>query len=138
MLEFGGMQSTPLLSSLPCPLCPGMVALDRVLSMSQIVFNIKTVLMLNRIIWNSTVYMNKKDLASNNLQWFIYHKTKLYETKPLFTENLFFVPLSLERRLSTAKSQLIEHNISNNEPPFASSYDQYNITAVFLQELLWH
>ena len=33
MLELWGMQSTPSLSSLPGPLWPGMVALDRVLSM---------------------------------------------------------------------------------------------------------
>ena len=36
MQEFGGMQSTPSLLSLPGPLWPGVVAPDRVLSMSQI------------------------------------------------------------------------------------------------------
>ena len=33
MLELWGMQSTPSLSSLPGPLWPGVVALDRVLRM---------------------------------------------------------------------------------------------------------
>ena len=36
MLELWGMQSTPSLLSLPDPLWPGVVAPDRVLSMSQI------------------------------------------------------------------------------------------------------
>ena len=45
MLELWGMQSTPSLPSLPGPLWPGVVALDRVLSMGQI--DLKFVLMLN-------------------------------------------------------------------------------------------
>ena len=45
MLEIWGMQSTPLLPSLPDPLWPRIVAPDRVLSMSQIEIN--GVLMLN-------------------------------------------------------------------------------------------
>ena len=28
------------------------------------------------------IYMNKPDLALNNLQWLICHKTKLNQTKP--------------------------------------------------------
>ena len=48
MLELWGMQSSPLLPSLPCPLWPRVVALDRVLSMSQI--ELKCVLMLNRTV----------------------------------------------------------------------------------------
>ena len=45
MLEVWGMRSTPLLPLLPGPLWPGVVALDRVLSMGQIELN--SVLMLN-------------------------------------------------------------------------------------------
>ena len=45
MLEFGGMQSTPLLPLLLGPLWPEVVAPDRVLSMGQIELN--CVLMLN-------------------------------------------------------------------------------------------
>ena len=52
---------TPLLSSFPGSLSPGVVAPDRVLSMGQIELN--RVLMLNWI-----VYMDKMDLALNNLQ----------------------------------------------------------------------
>ena len=44
MLEFGGMSSTSLLPSLPCPLEHGVVALDRVISIGQIELN--SVLML--------------------------------------------------------------------------------------------
>ena len=83
MLELLEMQSTPLLPLLPGPLWPGVVALDKVLSMGQIelncvlminwiasngtfcilnwivwnrtVFDIEAVLMLNRIVWNRTV-----------------------------------------------------------------------------------
>ena len=51
MLEFWGMQSTPLLPSLPSPLLPGVVAPDRVLPMGQIELN--CVLILNWIAWNS-------------------------------------------------------------------------------------
>ena len=39
MLELWGMRSIPLLLSLPGPLWPGVVAPDRVLSMSQIELN---------------------------------------------------------------------------------------------------
>ena len=39
MLEFGGMQSTHLLPSLPGPLWSGWVTPDRVLSMGQIYLN---------------------------------------------------------------------------------------------------
>ena len=46
-----------LLSSLPGPSRSGVVAPDRVLSMGQIEIN--CVLMLNWIIWNGSVYMNK-------------------------------------------------------------------------------
>ena len=45
MLELWGMQSTLLLTSLPSPLWPSVVALDRVLSIGQIGLN--CVLMLN-------------------------------------------------------------------------------------------
>ena len=53
MLSFGGMQSNPLLLSLPGPLWPGMKAPDRVLSMGQIDLN--SVLMLNWFLWNRIV-----------------------------------------------------------------------------------
>ena len=45
MLELSGMRRTPSLLLLPGPLWPGMVALDRVLSMGQIGRN--GILMLN-------------------------------------------------------------------------------------------
>ena len=48
MLELWGMQSTPLLPSLPGPLWPRVVILDIVLSMCQIELN--GVLMLNWIV----------------------------------------------------------------------------------------
>ena len=53
MLEPMEMGSTPSLPSLPGPLRPGLVALDRVLSMGQIELN--CVLMLSWIVWNNTV-----------------------------------------------------------------------------------
>ena len=57
MLELWRMQTTPLLPSLPGPLWPGVVASDRVQSMSPIEQN--SVLMLDWIVWNRTVYMYK-------------------------------------------------------------------------------
>ena len=36
----------------------------------------KTALMLNLIVWNRTVLCIKMDLALNNLQWLICHKTQ--------------------------------------------------------------
>ena len=45
MLDLWGMQNNTSLPSLPGPLCPGVVAPDRVLSMGQI--ELKFVLMLN-------------------------------------------------------------------------------------------
>ena len=47
MLELWEMQSTPTLLSLPGPLWPGMVALDRVLSMGQIELKLRTYVKLN-------------------------------------------------------------------------------------------
>ena len=61
MLELCGMWSTPTLPSLPGPLWLGVVAPDRVLSMSQTELN--CVLKLNWIVWNRTIYMHKMDLA---------------------------------------------------------------------------
>ena len=57
MLELWGMQSTPSLPSLPDLLRPEVIAPDRFLSCVQIEIN--CVLMLNWIVWNRTVYMNK-------------------------------------------------------------------------------
>ena len=57
MLELWGIQSMPSLPSLPSPLWSKVVALDRVLSMGQI--ELKSLLMLNWIVWNRTVYKYK-------------------------------------------------------------------------------
>ena len=55
MQIFGGMQSTTLLLSLPGPLWPRVEALDRVPSIGQLeVLDIKTVLILNWIVLNTT------------------------------------------------------------------------------------
>ena len=61
MLEFWGMQNTPLLLSLPGPLWEEWKHLI-VLSMGQIKLCVnkkKTVLILNWIVWNRTDYMYK-------------------------------------------------------------------------------
>ena len=54
MLELWGILSTRLFQSLPGPLCPGVVAPDRVLLMDQIELN--GVLMLSWIFGNKTVF----------------------------------------------------------------------------------
>ena len=54
MMELWEMQSTPSLLSLTGPLWPGVVAPDRVLSMCRLELN--SVLMLNWIVWNRTVF----------------------------------------------------------------------------------
>ena len=91
MLELWGVQSIPLLPSIPDPLWPRVEAPDRIQSMSQIELN--CVLMLNKIVWNRTFFyilckqktvlilkwivrnrtfiIIKMDLALNNLQWLI-------------------------------------------------------------------
>ena len=74
MVELWGIQSTPLLPSLPGPLCRGMVAPCKVLPMDQIELNCG--IMLNWIVWNRTVYTYKTGLVSNNLQWLMCHQTK--------------------------------------------------------------
>ena len=83
MLELYGMQRTPSLPSLPGSLWPGVIAPDRVLSMGQIelncvgwdeivlTFKLRTYAKLNCLF----IYI-KMDLALNNLQWSICHKTK--------------------------------------------------------------
>ena len=50
MLKLWRMRSTPLLPSLPDPVWPGVVAPNRVLSMSQIELN--SVITLNGTVWN--------------------------------------------------------------------------------------
>ena len=67
MLELCGMRSPSSLLSVPGPLWSAMVAPDRVLSMGQIELN--SVLRLNWIIWNRTIYMYKHGFSINNLQW---------------------------------------------------------------------
>ena len=57
MMEFWGMWGTISLSSLPGPLCPGVVTPDRVLSMGQIELN--STLMLNWFSWKRTVLIFK-------------------------------------------------------------------------------
>ena len=54
MLEFWGMPSTSSLPSLPCPLWPGVVAHDRVLSIGRVELN--RVLTQNWIVWNRTIF----------------------------------------------------------------------------------
>ena len=66
MLDLWGMQSTPSLPSLPGRFCPGVVARDRVLSIGQIELN--SVLMLNWITWNRTVFDIETLLRLN---WFV-------------------------------------------------------------------
>ena len=72
MLELWGMWSTLLLPSLPSPLWPGVIALDRILSMGQIEINfiitlnwimflhltecLNWVIMLNWTVWNRTIF----------------------------------------------------------------------------------
>ena len=80
MLELWKMLSTSALPSLLNPLWPRVVAPERYLSMGQIEQN--CVLILNRIVWNRTVNIYKMDLALNNLQWLVWHKTKQNKTKP--------------------------------------------------------
>ena len=48
----------------------------------------KIVLILNWIVWNRTVYMSEMDLALNNLQWLIRHKTKPKETHTIMDSYL--------------------------------------------------
>ena len=57
MLELWGMRSTPSLPFLPEPLWPGVVAPDRILSLSQIELNY--LFTINWIDWNRTGLTNK-------------------------------------------------------------------------------
>ena len=83
ILELWGTRSTPSLPSLPGPLLPGVVAPDRVLSISQIELNY--VLMLNWTVWKRTVNMYKHGFGNNNIQWVICQKKKKKpQTKPVF------------------------------------------------------
>ena len=73
MIEFGGMQGTPLLSSLASRLWPGVVAPKRILSMGQIELN--SVFMLNWTVWSRIVYMYKNGFCINQ-KWLIRNKTQ--------------------------------------------------------------
>ena len=64
MLEFGRMQSTPSLPSLPGQLWPEVVAPDRAASMGQIDLN--CVLILNWIIWNRIDYLYENGFGIKN------------------------------------------------------------------------
>ena len=73
-----GNAKYPFIAITPIPLLPGLVALERVLSMGQTELN--CVLMLNWTVWNRTILGVKMKLALNNLQWLICHKTKRNQT----------------------------------------------------------
>ena len=70
MTEFGGILSTPSLPSLPGPHWPGVVALDRVLSMGQIELN--CVHIQNWIVWNKNVLTLNYVLVLN---WIVRNRT---------------------------------------------------------------
>ena len=85
-LELWGMRCTPLLPLLPGPLWPGVVAPDKGhiyrLNRTKPCFlhytgflHLNCIFMLNWIVWNRTIFI-KMDLALNNLQRLIYHKTQ--------------------------------------------------------------
>ena len=42
----------------------------------ELFFYIEIVLMLNWIVWNRTVYIDKNGFGINNLQWLMCHQTK--------------------------------------------------------------
>ena len=63
MLELRGMRRTPLLPSYSGPVWPRVVASDRVLSMGEIEVN--CLLVLNWIVWNSTVFIFNYVLTKN-------------------------------------------------------------------------
>ena len=90
MLELLEMQSTPSLPSLPAPLWPEVVVPDRVLSMGQIELNY--VLMLNRIVWNRTVFACWTGLFEMKLYFDIeivyLCKTELFEIELFLTLKL--------------------------------------------------
>ena len=67
MLELWGMRSTTLLSSLPSPHWPGVLASDRALYMGQIELN--CVLILNWIVWNRNVFVIETELTLNWIVW---------------------------------------------------------------------
>ena len=67
MLELWGMRSTPSFPSLPGPLWHGVVAPGRVLSIGQIELN--SVIMLNWIVWNGTVFACWTELLEIELFW---------------------------------------------------------------------
>ena len=101
VLEIRGMWSTPSLPSLTGPFWPGVVAPDRVLSMGQIrLFELDSNTWSHLTLWktmSSGSFKNvitkmclevlyilyKQDLAFNNLQWLICHKTKPTDFPPI-------------------------------------------------------
>ena len=62
MLEHFGMRGNPILPSLFGPLWPWVVASDWVLFMGQIELN--SILVLNLIVWNRTIYMYKNGFGT--------------------------------------------------------------------------
>ena len=77
--DLWGMQRTSLVPSHPGKLWPRVVAPDRLLSMFQIELN--CTLMINWIVWNRTVYLNKMDLTLNNQQRLMCHKNQTNKIK---------------------------------------------------------
>ena len=98
MLEVWVMWSTLSLLLFPNPHCPGVVAPDRVLSMGKkncLTFKLRANkwllpnwieielfdhLTVFKCVYNSYIFMEKQDLALNNQQRLICHKTKLNQT----------------------------------------------------------
>ena len=74
------MWSIPSFLSLPDPFEPGVVALDRGLSMGQIELN--SVLMRNWIVWNRTVFDIETVFTLNWIGW-----NRTFLTKPILILN---------------------------------------------------
>ena len=105
MLELWGTRSSPSLSQLPGRLWLGVVASDRVLSISQI--ELKCVLMLNWITWNKTVLIFKLRTVLFEMELFLTLKLCLRWTE-LFEIELFWRLTVRRQKLYLYQTELFE------------------------------
>ena len=87
VLEPRGMQNTPSMPSLPVPLWPGVVAIDKVLSMGQIELN--CVIKRQQI---SSSYMDSSLHSGNSVVWMVSSCSLISKSSCLFIIPLGIVP----------------------------------------------
>ena len=89
---------------------PNWIVWDRTVFDIETVYKVKkTIVILNSIVWNRTVYTNKNGVSINNQQLSMYHKIKPNQTN-LYDRILFLFYFIYNKVTNTSRSAEKEKN----------------------------